>query len=398
MSRRNPPAKWILPEVIDPEERLCFQIEVPNDPMHIAAFRGALYNLTSARFWQDDPDHKALEVAAVWQDIWDEISMSCCPCPSSKIVDGVPMYTIDGQHYYPYPGAMNDPAVGGYGHWPPSKVPEGESGKCLAATNIASIYKSSTQTFLDLLAIDAAIGDLIGAATTAFAIFIEPVVILAWIVDFVAGMLDATFVALEDAANDTNVEKIKCAIDCNIDSDGTISHAQFEAIADSVTADPGGAIGLYMLSFLYGLGPVGLERMENVGIKDGDCDACDCSFVTLCIFSGQGSPSETNITSGDLVTITAVLGSRYASTFAFSQYVNIEVISYAGWTYDGEPLAVTWGYIPEIADSTGCEPITDPFLYFYGGDTGFQTFNGHASGFALAGSTPYDLVIKVTEI
>jgi len=74
MSKRYPKAKWVLPDVIDPPERLCFQIEVPNDKQHIAAFRGALLNLASAINWQDDPDHTAKDVAKVWDEIYQKVT------------------------------------------------------------------------------------------------------------------------------------------------------------------------------------------------------------------------------------------------------------------------------------------------------------------------------------
>lgn len=77
MSKRNPRAKWVLPEVINPPKRICFQIQVPDEKYHIAAFLGALYNLTSAIFWADDVDHTAKQVAAVWQDIFDNLSRQC---------------------------------------------------------------------------------------------------------------------------------------------------------------------------------------------------------------------------------------------------------------------------------------------------------------------------------
>lgn len=77
MSKRNPRAKWVLPEVVDPRDRICFQIQVPNEKYHIAAFLGALYNLTSAIFWADDPSHTAKQVARVWQEIYDNLSRQC---------------------------------------------------------------------------------------------------------------------------------------------------------------------------------------------------------------------------------------------------------------------------------------------------------------------------------
>lgn len=77
MSKRFPRAKWVLPQVINPSKRICFQIQVPDERFHIAAFLGCLYNLTSAIFWADDSAHTAKEVAAVWQEIYDNLSRRC---------------------------------------------------------------------------------------------------------------------------------------------------------------------------------------------------------------------------------------------------------------------------------------------------------------------------------
>lgn len=71
MSNRKPWAKWTLPDVIDPPDRLCFTVPVPNNPLHLAAFRGALLSLASATKWQDDDAHTAKAVALVWKEIYD---------------------------------------------------------------------------------------------------------------------------------------------------------------------------------------------------------------------------------------------------------------------------------------------------------------------------------------
>lgn len=71
MTRRNPPAKWPLPDVVNPEERICFRVPVPDNPHHIAAFRGAMLQLASAYNWADDVAHTAKDVALVWRDIID---------------------------------------------------------------------------------------------------------------------------------------------------------------------------------------------------------------------------------------------------------------------------------------------------------------------------------------
>lgn len=85
MARKNPPAKWVLPAVVDPPERLCVQIMIPKERMHIAAFRGALLNLAAAYKWSDDAGHTAKDVALIWRDVISKItvcnqtSVDCCP-------------------------------------------------------------------------------------------------------------------------------------------------------------------------------------------------------------------------------------------------------------------------------------------------------------------------------
>jgi len=77
MSKRYPPAKYVLPATIDPA-RICTTVLVPNDPQHIAAFLGAIRGLGSAINWQDDLSHTAKDVAAVWRDVFDLIVMGNC--------------------------------------------------------------------------------------------------------------------------------------------------------------------------------------------------------------------------------------------------------------------------------------------------------------------------------
>jgi len=84
MTRRNPPAKWVLPTIVNPPKRRCFIIEVPDEIFHIAAFRGAILNLAAATQWGDDPAHTAKEVALVWRGVYDKIH--ACPPPARPIL------------------------------------------------------------------------------------------------------------------------------------------------------------------------------------------------------------------------------------------------------------------------------------------------------------------------
>jgi len=81
MSKRVSTARYFLPIDVNPPTKVCFQIEVPNDIYHIAAFMGQIYALARAYSWADDPAHTAKLVAAVWMDIFDNLKR--CPPPPS---------------------------------------------------------------------------------------------------------------------------------------------------------------------------------------------------------------------------------------------------------------------------------------------------------------------------
>ena len=82
------PAKhgYLLPTIVNPD-RICIQLEIPNEQFHILAFWGQLEALGSAMSWDNDPDHKALPVSAVWRDVYKvardnfygDGCMGCCP-------------------------------------------------------------------------------------------------------------------------------------------------------------------------------------------------------------------------------------------------------------------------------------------------------------------------------
>lgn len=57
-------SRWVLPDTPEPESTRCFLIEIPDDPQYLAAFRGAVYELSKPYAWQNDDDHTAITVGA----------------------------------------------------------------------------------------------------------------------------------------------------------------------------------------------------------------------------------------------------------------------------------------------------------------------------------------------
>lgn len=74
MKRNQPYSLLPIPATIDPVGRRCFTVNVPDDPTHIAAFRGALNALATWQVWQFDDAHSGKDVAAVWRTVTDEIT------------------------------------------------------------------------------------------------------------------------------------------------------------------------------------------------------------------------------------------------------------------------------------------------------------------------------------
>jgi len=81
VSKEGQLARYTLPDVVDPSDSVCYMVPVPNDKFHIAAFKGQVKALASAYAWGDDTAHTALDVAAVWRIIFDNLE----PCEMVSI-------------------------------------------------------------------------------------------------------------------------------------------------------------------------------------------------------------------------------------------------------------------------------------------------------------------------
>jgi len=81
--KRNPHQKWPLPNEIEDLPLRCYSVLVPEEPHLLAAFRGALFELTRPYNWEDDPFHYALSVGALMLTCYDSLALCAdSPAPS----------------------------------------------------------------------------------------------------------------------------------------------------------------------------------------------------------------------------------------------------------------------------------------------------------------------------
>ncbi len=65
-----------LPDVIDPPNKRCVIMQIPDDIGHITVFLGAIYNLSKWYSWQRDENKRGRLVASVWAQIYDDLQSS----------------------------------------------------------------------------------------------------------------------------------------------------------------------------------------------------------------------------------------------------------------------------------------------------------------------------------
>lgn len=77
---------WDLPDNVNPADTVCVQFNVPNDPKYIAAFWGAILDLSVGFNWANDTAHTAKRAAARMRRMYLEAQLSNCAAPCPPIV------------------------------------------------------------------------------------------------------------------------------------------------------------------------------------------------------------------------------------------------------------------------------------------------------------------------
>lgn len=317
----NKDGGYVLPAVIEPETSVCFQILVPNDEMHLAAFRGQLWELTRWYNWQRDPEHKAILVADVWKgiyetvragdncevgmfdirqkpdapciiqkqpygDTWlDAVNMQLCP-PQVRVNNGVV------QWFNPNTGLWENVETGdersnGSAPIPWPSPPVGEDGACLTAENITAYYQSVLTSVRGDVVLGKSVTIIATLVTSALSLFIPPMLYGTLALGLASAALTLGEVGLTIMLQEEHLDNFKCVIYCNAESDGSVTATAFTNIRAGMASWASGLELFIIEQYLDSLGSVGLQRQGNaLGITTGHCDDCGCVGCQLVTFDG----------------------------------------------------------------------------------------------------------------
>jgi len=399
----------------DDADHVCVTLSIPGDSESLSNFMGAIARLARWNSYRRDPDHRAVIVAQVWQQILADIETGACilpltdvrqneelPCTLEKTFDGDTWTAFanlqlcppklrtganggtewwDGTGWVPLPDGGDERQDGGYTPpWP--SPPGGQTGNCLAAENIVAIF--DTSMLQGKVALDAGmIGfGIVSAIGTILSPFI-PAAIFVTAASAIGGMIfNGGVDFLTDVTSTDNLDALKCAVDCKASADGSITAAQFNDIKGYVDDKITDATIRSLYDFwLDGLGPVGLSRMGAAGgITSGDCASCDCEPVSISYFWGSGPGA---VTLGDEFTLNSD-SNPYTCNIGINTGSNVKmtVVSVSGQVpYSPQSDAPGWrvmvGSTVIGQGVSGADVATDLPSTLCGGTFSFQGAAGH---------------------
>lgn len=279
MANRRPNFK--IPVVINPENRRCIQINIPDDNEHIQIFAGLVRQLSDWQRWERDNLKRGTLVAQVWREVWQSIDwsgdecMGCCPQPTNR------RYNADGQLEVSYDDGVTwnvdtnaDDRYSGIIS-PPLTGADGEEKQCLGASAAMEYVK---QNLIDDLAEGATYAN-INAAIIAIvaALGVTGVGVL---IAAAAAAIFVTGVSAVQAAFTVGVwEQFKCILLCAIEPDASFTEEGWNEVKTEVLSNFTGVVSAILYNWVNSVGLVGLTNAARSGFAlSSDCTSCDpCS-------------------------------------------------------------------------------------------------------------------------
>lgn len=325
-----------LPADLTPDDFVCFQIKIPKNVEHYAAFWGALDALAHRYNWGKPLTADSSIVASYWRNLIEEnrecfegalnVSNNNCGCCDDPIYRfnsaGVKEVSHDGGETWEEDIA--DPRISGSILPPPLWLdPDGDN-SCNGALTGAANMKILVDEIIALgdagaTAIFTEITTLIcvmtAGAACAVAALISGLAIL---------VLQITTVYLNSVMTEEVYDQFKCLLFCRIQPDASFSAAGIDLLkSDIMTTIENPDARMVLWNIVHIAGAVGLTNMCRLSIApSGDCDDCACetcdiNAVYLYNFATATWALAEPETDNTIVLTSSTEGSRQYLRFAF---------------------------------------------------------------------------------
>lgn len=196
----------------------------------------------------------------------------------------------------------------------PLPLAAGNTTRCAAAENIVANFEAQIDQYADKLQEGTTVFELILAIDAGVIVFTGFAGALAFFIAAFAAELLALGESAVRSAFDSEVwDRLKCNLDCNVQSDGTFTAANITSIHDQINEDELGVTVILLNQMIDTLGPVGMTNAGRIGGADGDtCESCDCGEYCVAFddtdeydllgytaYYGEGTGGTGSLDSGD---------------------------------------------------------------------------------------------------
>jgi hypothetical protein len=254
---------------------LCARVYIPNDILHIAAFWGAVQTLTTWLVWERG-GAKAKDAATVWKtafdlsrEAWETCEGECgivdirqsetVPCvikkkidcetweevvdmrlcvPKMRMVNGVLQQDTTGSGGWEDagdPGDPYDPRTDAPSPAPWPYPPEGETGQCLSAANVAAYVNFAAQDFAAAMVQALTFFETLSAATAILTALMD-LIPLTLLTAMITALYTQVIDDWEDVRDFDITSKLVELLLCKYNADGSMTESQWIALITDVNA------------------------------------------------------------------------------------------------------------------------------------------------------------------
>jgi len=257
---------YIVPNPIDPEELICIRTYVPASQLYVAAFMRAYHYFGQWVAWERDNTGKAAQAAAVWRaaiertmtefdcsqgdcGIMDIRQLETTPCliekqtgcdgeweiaadlrlcvPKMRIRNGILEQDTTGNgNWIPAsdPDVPYDPRTDAPTPAPWETPPEGETGECLSAANVANYVNFVASSFAGAMVDQLTFFQTMGVATTILSALMN-IIPLTVLTAAVTSLYQQTIDSWADVRDFDITSKLAEIMVCKYSTDGSMTKA-----------------------------------------------------------------------------------------------------------------------------------------------------------------------------